>query len=99
MQLENRNYCHCCCNACVEPELNHKNDLSYISVGKTDNEHGLHIRSGDNKPTALIITKWDKNINQNIDVGIYEMKYCPECGRKLIENTVKTNSDKERRKK
>ena len=81
-----RNYCHVCCNATVEPELTSDNDLSYISVGKTTEGYGMHIRSGDGKPTALIVSKWEESLRRNIDVGVYKMKFCPECGRRLIEN-------------
>lgn len=81
-----RNYCHVCCNATVEPELTSDNDLSYISVGETTEGYGMHIRSGDGKPTVLIVSKWEESLGRNIDVGIYKMKFCPECGRRLIEN-------------
>lgn len=46
----------------------------------------MFIRSGDNRPTALIVSKWDKDLGYNIDIALYEMNYCPNCGRKLIEN-------------
>lgn len=79
-------YCSVCCNATVEPELNPDNDLSYIGVGKTIEGYGLHIRSGDGRPTALIISKWNTILKRNVGIGLYKMKFCPECGRKLIEN-------------
>ena len=81
-------YCHVCCNSVVEPELTSDNDLSYISVGKADKFYNLFIRSGNNKPTALIVSKWEEKLGHNIDIGFYKMKYCPECGRKLIENEL-----------
>lgn len=86
MDKEDYNYCCACCNAVVEPELTSDNDLSYIGVGKMFDGYSMFIRSGDNKPTALIVSKFDKTVSRNIDIGIYKMKYCPECGRKLIEN-------------
>lgn len=79
-------YCKFCCNATVEPELNSDNDLSYMSVGKTTENCSMHIRSGNGRPTVLQISLWDKKLQQNVDIGFYRMKYCPECGRRLIEN-------------
>lgn len=79
----------CCCfcnNAVVDPRLTPDNDLSYCPVGKVADGYGLLFRSGDDRPTALVLEMWDKRLNRNLDIGLYVMKYCPECGRKLIEN-------------
>ena len=81
-----RNYCHVCCNSTVEPELTSDNDLSYISVDETAKGYGLYIRSGDGKPTILVVSKWKEDIGRNVDIGVYKMNFCPECGRRLIEN-------------
>lgn len=83
---DTRNYCHVCCNATVEPELTPDNDLSYIGVGKTEKGYGLHIRSGDGKPTVLVVSKWEESLGRNVDIAVYKMNFCPECGRRLIEN-------------
>ena len=85
-------YCNYCCNATVEPELNSDNDFSYMSVGKTVGKHLMYIRSGNNLPTAIIVSEWDNKIQRNVDIGTYVMKYCPECGRKLIENRRAENA-------
>ena len=84
--MDELKYCRVCCNAAVEPELNPDNDLSYIGVGEVGNGFNMFIRSGNGKPTVLLASKWDANLQRNVDVGVYKMKYCPECGRKLIEN-------------
>lgn len=57
-----RTYCHVCCNAIVEPELTSDNDLSYTGVGQIAKGYGLHIRTGDGRPTALIVSKWEENL-------------------------------------
>ena len=80
------NYCRVCCNATVEPELTSENDLSYIGVGRIADGYGMYIRSSYGKPTVLIISRWEGNLAGNVDIGSYKMKFCPECGRKLIEN-------------
>ena len=79
-------YCDFCCNSTVEPDLTVDNDLGYMSVGKTENGYGLYIKSGNGKPTVLAVSKWEKDLSCNSTIAIYKMKYCPECGRKLIEN-------------
>lgn len=84
--MNNISYCCFCCNAEVEPELSPDNDLSYLRVGSADKEYNMFIRSGNGSPTVLMVSKFDNTINQNVDIAIYKMKYCPECGRKLFEN-------------
>ena len=79
-------YCKYCCNATVKPELDSDNDLSYFTIGSTVRKHNMYIRSGNNLPTGIIVTEWDDKKQENVDIGTYVMKYCPECGRKLIEN-------------
>lgn len=82
------NYCKFCRNASVDPELSIFDDFNYFSVGEEHEGFGLSIRTGGNKPTVLVFGKYDDSYP--IDIGknefIYKMNYCPECGRKLIEN-------------
>ena len=80
------NYCRVCYNAAVEPKLTSENDLGYIGVGRIVDGYGMCIKSGNGKPTALIISRQEGNLVGNVDIGSYKMKFCPECGRKLIEN-------------
>ena len=83
-----RKYCDFCMNAFVEPELTPENDLSYLHVGKCNPyaKVQMHIRSGDARPTAIVVSIWDEKCQRNVDVVEYSMKYCPECGRRLLEN-------------
>jgi len=66
--------------------LTSNNDLSYKSIGCTDQDHNMLIRSGGGKPTEIIVQQWNDMFQCNEIVGVYKMKYCSECGRKLIEN-------------
>lgn len=77
--------CHLCNNAAIDPELTHDNDLSYMSVGKCLNQVRILFRSGDRKPTALLFEKWREGYGW-ATIGDYIPKFCPECGRKLVEN-------------
>lgn len=92
--MSEQKYCKYCCNASVEPELTHDNDLSYLTVGKSLEGTNLYFRSGNGQPTAIVVSQWNQDRNENEDVAIYEMKYCPECGRKLIENKKRISSAK-----
>ena len=85
-----RKSCSFCNNAFVDPELNSDNDLSYLSLGAMSNGYFMHMRSGAGRDTVLEILKLDRFINRVYVIGIYKMKFCPECGRELIENSDKT---------
>jgi hypothetical protein len=77
--------CHFCNNAAIDPELTPDNDLSYVSVGECLNQVRILFRSGDRKPTALLFEKWREGYGWTT-IGDYIPKFCPECGRKLVEN-------------
>lgn len=80
--------CPFCLNASSDPmgELTTENDYSSLSVGRAMEHYRISIDSGDNKPTRIVVTHWNKDMQRNIDICMYNMKYCPECGRKLFEN-------------
>lgn len=88
-------YCEMCFDArlcqmiCDKEEeectLTDENDLSYISIGEMSKEHSMFIASGGGRPVRLIVQKVDEVKAENMLVGIYYPKYCPNCGRKLTE--------------
>ena len=84
--MRKRKYCEFCCNATVEPELNHDNDFSSMSVGNTDDGFNMYLTTGYNRPTVIEVSMWNEKHKINNTIARYKMKYCPECGRKLIEN-------------
>lgn len=77
--------CHYCDNAMTVPELSSEEDLSYKSVGDCVNQVRILFRSGDRRPTALLFEKWREGYGW-ATIGDYIPKFCPECGRKLVEN-------------
>lgn len=79
-------YCKFCCNAVVEPELTPDNDLNYHTIGETENGFNMYFRSGGSRPTVIEVSQWNQQRKQNFDICVYKMNFCPECGRKLIEN-------------
>lgn len=84
--------CRMCDNAHTNPELHSDNDLSYISIGRGDNSHRMFIRSGDDRPTEILFEELYDNAGWEL-VGYYQPKYCPNCGRELMENQKKRSDD------
>lgn len=83
--------CDYCRNAHTCEELDNDNDLSYRSCGTVDTGFRMMFRTGDNRPTQLIIEQLRiTGLNYNALkwelVGAFTPNYCPFCGRPLIEN-------------
>lgn len=85
--------CDFCKNAHTDDELHHDDDLSYIACGDVDKGYRMLFRTGDNRPTKLIIEQF-RPIGINFDVPNWELvgeftpNYCPFCGRPLFENML-----------
>lgn len=77
---ERSNGCRFCFDATIEPDLEGC-DLSYHDVGKSEKQKRILIRSGNGKHMAIMFEELSGN--QWHTVGIYEPKFCPECGRTL----------------
>lgn len=77
--------CKMCVNASVDGELNHDNDLSYIGIGSCEKGLRLLFKTGDGKPTEILVERWDDKHGWQT-VGFYRPAYCPNCGRPLVEN-------------
>lgn len=86
--------CRFCLDASCDPTgtLTEENDYSSISVGRTisslkeyapENSYNISIESGRGKPLRIAVTYWNEYGRNGHEVGVYEPKFCPECGRKL----------------
>lgn len=78
--------CFMCTNAHTDPDLNSDNDLSYITIGKCDPKRRIMFRSGDGRTTQIIVEEFNEKSGCWEFVGFYRPKFCPNCGRELIEN-------------
>ena len=78
--------CGMCTNATTDPELTPDNDLSYVGIGDCEDGHRLLFKSGDRTPTEIYLEKYFPDRGGWHIIGIYRPQYCPNCGRKLIEN-------------
>lgn len=84
--------CYMCNNANVDPTLNDDNDLSYVCVGFCDKGYSMHIRSGGARPVVLGVMRYDEKLKINVDVAEYAFSFCPNCGRKIFENSEGLNA-------
>lgn len=60
------------------------NILGYVSLGNFFLGYRAMIRSGDGKPVEILIEHWNDQVWE--EVGRYRPKFCPNCGRELVEN-------------
>jgi hypothetical protein len=79
--------CRFCLDASCDPEgeLTTENDYSSLPVGKVIRGYRMSIDVGCGKPLRIRIEHWNSHMQQNVLVGCYRPKFCPECGRKLVE--------------
>lgn len=81
--------CYMCTNAYTDPRLTHDNDLSYFQIGDCAKNIRTLFASGNQRPTQIIIEQWNKTQHYWDLIGTYTPKFCPNCGRKLLENKEK----------
>lgn len=75
--------CRYCLNSSCDDELRPWNDLSYHTLLFTSDARIL-MRSGDGRPTVIMMDKFYKGTWH--DFGYVDIKFCPFCGRELVEN-------------
>lgn len=77
--------CQFCLDASCDPEgkLTTENDYSSLPVGSVAEGYRMSIDVGCGKPLKICITHWNPQMQQNVLVGFYKPKFCPECGRCL----------------
>lgn len=77
--------CEMCLNARVDDELTDDNDFSSISIGKSTVGVRLSLNAEYGKPLRLEVTKWNEKTQRNELIATYYPKFCPNCGRPIIE--------------
>lgn len=88
--------CGMCDNAFVNPELRPDNDLSYITLGNFVDRKRMMLRSGAGKPVQILVEEYDQKSMRWGLIGYYTPKFCPNCGRKLVENERSLADDRRR---
>jgi hypothetical protein len=84
--------CYMCDNARVNDELEDYNDFSSSTIGSFSRDCRIMLSSGNKKPLRIEIARWNDEVGQWENIGIYYPKFCPECGREIKEykNNEKT---------
>lgn len=77
--------CHMCDNAKINEELEKFNDYSSCTIGSFDKECRIMLTSGMGKPLRIEIDRWNEKSKRWETVGMYHPRYCPECGREILE--------------
>lgn len=82
--------CFLCDNARVNDDLTDRNDLHYRTVGDSDDGFRVMVGAGWGRPLRILFEQrrrvhpsWSEE--SWVTVGIYEPKFCPNCGRELWE--------------
>ena len=86
IEMQRISACHMCLSADIDPELTSSNDLSYVGVGSCENGYRLMLKSGAGKPTEIEVEQFSQQDREWHLIGFYRPQYCPNCGRKLINN-------------
>ena len=83
----NYNGCPYCDNAIINKDLTSNTDLSYLPIGNyLSPGYEIYFRTGNRQKTAIEFSTWSDKYQKSIIIGEYTPKFCPECGRELIEN-------------
>lgn len=80
-----RTPCYLCDNARLNNELEDYNDFHSSGIGSFSKDCRIMLTSGSGKPLRIEIARWNDNVQQWEDIGIYCPKFCPECGREIKE--------------
>ena len=80
--------CRYCLNARSDPdgELTDTNDLSFLSIGECEGHYSLLLSSGAGRPVHFLFQHFSSSKGVNIVKAFYYPKFCPECGRPLMDD-------------
>lgn len=80
--------CAYCANSTTDELLDFGFDGSSFSVGDCEKGYSMYITSEtpSNFPVSLEVLHWDDTLHRNVTVARFVPKYCPFCGREIVEN-------------
>lgn len=76
--------CYMCNNAKIDSLLTDENDYSSCTLGDSAEGVRMMLSSGWNRPLRIEIQEYIIKDGW-CTVGIYFPKFCPNCGRKIVE--------------
>lgn len=77
--------CGKCLNSKIDSEMSANFDFSSFTIGKLEDGFRIMYESGGTEPPRVIFERWIEECKMWACVGTYYPKYCPECGRSIIE--------------
>ena len=77
--------CNFCDNAFFNNELTDDNDFSSFTIGSSLSDNRLMLSVGAGKPLRITSEHYDYEYRGWIFNSAYYPKFCPECGRQIIE--------------
>lgn len=80
--------CYMCDSARVSSDLERGFDFSAVSVGITDDRERFMILSGNDQAVRIVFERFNDVYGHWSGCGSYYPKYCPNCGRELLEYSV-----------
>ena len=83
--MEYKEPCYMCNNARIDDDLTDYNDFYSGTIGSFSHDCRIMLTSGSGKPLRIEIARWSDKRQQWEDIGIYYPKFCPECGREIVE--------------
>lgn len=75
--------CYMCNNAKVDDFLTSDNDLSFHGVGSGWENYRFMIAAGNGAPVRILFEVLQNN-SWHV-VGVYHPRFCPNCGREILE--------------
>ncbi len=83
--------CCMCDNTYTNLGLTSDNDFSSFSIGTYETDYRISLETGYSKPTTITVERHDASGWATI--GYYRPRFCPNCGRELVENKKKEEGD------
>lgn len=80
--------CDFCRTAFSDERLDKGQDFSAGSIGKCDNGFCAYIigTASFDPPVEIRVSQWNAQHKRNHDIFHFTPKYCPMCGRLIVEN-------------
>lgn len=80
-------HCSMCLNSFIDDELDKTNDFSSFVIAYTP-DYNMFLTTGNGEKTKIEVLKYNRYRRINEPIIEYTPHYCPNCGRKLIENEI-----------
>lgn len=81
-----RSPCRFCLNARCDDFLSDDNDGSYLPIGCIESGFYFYIGAGGGRPVQIGIDRYNRSSQCNELIAYYFPKFCPECGRPLMQD-------------